>query len=250
MTIAHLGPFSGSTRPTEELDGLLAYALTKSDLETARSLFSSCWWDYRFVHPGYRFFLFADLYAEEVENWRSRFGCNPYAQLKLTSGPIFRNKRKGNVTTIGGASTTLAPQSFRTSVWRAMCIADAHGIPYDRFIALGMAVAFDHQHTRLPLPSSLYTDGMVRDVRALWDEEKENLLRLPRDPRFMATAYEGHLWQNEFQKWLLDLIAARPNPALPLAQYLARERYLVPALAVQRFGITMVRDAIDRARSY
>lgn len=239
------------------MDAILSWALPHADLETARSLFATKWWDYRFIHPGYGFFLFADIYAKEVENWRSRFGVNPYATVPQANGPIFREetgrKRKLARTTVKPTEPEekrliLAPPAQRTAMWRAMSIADAHGIPYDRFVALGMAHAFDSQWGRLPLPHHLYSTTMVQGILARWEAEQADLIRLPTDPLFSAPAYQGHPWQTAQQRWLMDLIAARPNPVIPLAQYLARERRLVPSLAVQRFGVSVVRDAIERAR--
>lgn len=243
----HLGDYYLDDMSDRQLDGLLAFALNKSDLETARSLFSSKWWDYRFVHPGRCYMLFAHLYGEAVEQWRTMFGVNVYAKLKSVGHPIWRTEyeKRGNVES--RAKPVLRPQAFRTGIWRAMCFADAHGIPYDRFIQLCFEFAFENQWQHLPLPTALYGTWMISAVLERWEEEKRNLIRLPKDPRFMASGYTGHPYQDEFQEWLLNLIAARPNPNLPLVQYLARERYLLLSKAVEKFGKERVKEAVLRA---
>lgn len=260
--IAHLGSFHGDHYNEVSLDTLLSFAIPHSDLEVARSLFSSKWWDYRFVHPGYAFFAFADAYTRAVEDWRSKFGIHPYAKMAISKGVLFRVEStkktkiaRTKVRSAGDDKTpesvmTLAPATFRTGLWRAMCSADAHGVPYDRFNQLAMQIAFDRQYNRMPLPTNLYTVSMVQEIVERWRKEEAELLRLPDDPLFFAAAYCGDPWQRAQQDWLIGKIAARSNPVSALAQYLALERRIVPALAVERFGAPMVRDAIERARRY
>lgn len=255
---AFLGEFRGSGNTPAQLDALLAFALSKRDLEDSRSLFSSKWWDYRFVHPGHGFFLFADLFARAVGQWRTMFGVNPYAQLKVTDHPLWRTPTRSEAATRTGdwrkdvqvdAEPTLTPQAFRTGLWRAMCHADAHGVPYDRFISHAFQHAFDCQWQRMPMPTSLYSDGMVKAILARWEEERDQILVLPKDPIYHADNYQGHAWQDGFQDWLCELIARRPVPVIPLTQYVGRERLILPQRAAQRFGLTLVSDAIHRARS-
>lgn len=258
--VDHLGPFQGDHYDDVALDAMLAFAIPHSDLETARSLYSSKWWDYRYAHPGHCFFYFASLYGEAVESWRSKFGIHPYARMSIQKGVLFRYEppaRKKLARTSAkreegedAGHLTLAPPAFRTGLWRAMCSADAHGIPYDRFISLAMQIAFDWQFSRLPLPTAFYTTKMITEIVARWQREEVQMMHLPKDPRFFAASYEGHEWQKDQQEWLMSRIAATANPVTGIAQYLARERRLVPALAVQRFGAPLVRDAIERARRY
>lgn len=245
-TTGHLPPFLGDTLEDELVDAQLAFAIPKSDLETARSLFASKWWDYRFVHPGRCYFLFADLYGKELEAWRDRYGVRLYVRLNGAGHPIYRDVMKGNVCT---GEKALRPQAFVTGLWRAMCFCDAHGIPYDRYLKLCFEYGFEHQWQRMPNPVHLYGDRMVAWVLERWKREEADLLRLPTDPRFMADGYVGHPWQDDFQEWLLTAIAKRPIPRLPLEQYMIRERYIVPRLAAKHFGLDTVRSIVLRAQA-
>lgn len=130
-----------------------------------------------------------------------------------------------------------------------MCVADAHGIPYDRYLSLAFEYAFDAKWEYLPQPSMLYADRMVAWVVERWDAEKRELLRLACDPLYDAASYQGHPFQTDYQSWAMRLISARPIPSLPLAQYLVRERRLVPKMAIEHFGPDTVRQAIARTRS-
>lgn len=243
----HLGDFLGANLPEDQLDGILAYNISKSDLATARSLFSSKWWDYRFVHPGHCYFLFAHLYGEAVEQWRDKFGINPYAKLKAVGHPCWRTETERGAK-IGETKRhrVLRPQVFRTGLWRAMCFADAHGVPYDRFIKLAFEHAFDNRWQRLPQPQSLYGTWMVSAVVERWTEEQRTLTRLPCDDRYMAASYQGHPHQEQFQESLLTNIQARANPSRALGNYLLNEPYLVLQKAVSRFGKDTVRSALMR----
>ena len=248
-TNSHLPSYLGDDLEDDLLDAQLAYAIPKSDLETARSLFSSKWWDYRYVHPGRCYFLFADLYGKALEKWRTMFGVNAYANMRLVGHPIMRTEyeRKGNVRT--NPHKVLTQARHRTGLWRAMCFADLHGVPYDRYIDLFFQFAFENQWERMPMPMHLYGAKATIWVLERWQEEKADLLRLPTDPRFTADRYKADAYQKEFQDWLLTLIAKRPIPRLPLTQYLLHERYLVPRLAAARFGKETIREIVARARA-
>lgn len=253
MTIAqerkdqHLGAYLGDDQPDEWLDAQLAYGIAKSDLEDARSLFATKWWDYRYVHPGRCYFLFADLYGKAIEKWRTKFGYGCYWQLKAVGHPIYRTEydKRGNVQS--NPHKVMRPKGTRTGLWRAMCFADHHGIPYDRYIELCFQFCFDNKFQRMPNPPAMYGTVMTMWVVERWHSERANLLRLPTDPRFMAAGYTGHHWQNDFQAELLDLIEDRPVPRIPLEHYLTKECYLVPDIAAKKFGVEMVCAAILNA---
>lgn len=245
----HLGAYLGDDQPDDWLDAQLAYAIAKGDLEDARSLFATKWWDYRYVHPGKCYFLFADLYGKAIEKWRTMFGYGHGWQLTAVGHPIYRTEydRKGNVQI--NPHKVMRPKATRTGLWRAMCFADHHGVPYDRYITLCFEFCFEHQWTRMPQPAALYGNQMTEWVLERWHKERSDLLRLPTDPRFMADGYTGQPWQNDFQVELLGLIQKRPVPRIPLEHYLTRERYLVPVLAAHHFGVETVRAAVLNARA-
>lgn len=238
-----LGAFRGSELTEIQLDAILAFALQASDLETARGLFETKWWDYRFVHPGYGFFLFAHEYGQAVSRWRSRFGISPHMELRANDHPIWRQEkdRRGPSAVI---RHVLSPASYRTSMWRAMCHADAYGVPYDRWVSLAFEFAFECKWERMPQPSGLYGTGMVEFILQRWRDETANILRLPADPRYLP-AGPDHRWKDPQFDWLMRNIAARPLPHIPLAQYLFREKRIPEHLALSHFG----RDVVERART-
>lgn len=239
-----LGPFPGDGLREDQLDAILAFSLQPADLETARSLHETKWWDYRFTHPGFCFFLFAHEYGKAVTRWRSMFGVSPDLTLYANENPVFRNeiKRIGRSTVQTGRKL-LSPPGYRTSMWRAMCFADAYGIPYNRWIGLAFEYAFEFKWERMPQPSGLYGDGMVKWIIERWEKERDDILHLPNDPRYLPVNDEGHRWQTAQQEWLLELIRKRPLPHIPLAQYLFREGRLTVDLATTRLGPDVVRRA-------
>lgn len=239
----HLGGFLGDHYTAEELDALIALAVQTPDIEASRSLFESKWWDYRYVHPGYCFFLYAAEYTRAYERWRSLFGVNIHVAGRSCGHPIFRPEKtgKGAVTAVVGEELT--KQALRTAFWRGMCFADAHGVPYDRWIELAFQTAFEEQWGRIPLPTSLYSDRISQKILARWEDERKTILHLPKDPLFLEANYQGHRWQDDHQEWLIRLIAARPLPHVPLAQFAFREGRLNEERCVERLGYDVVHRA-------
>lgn len=241
-----LGSFRGDDLSEEQLDAIIAFGVQATDIEAARALHETKWWDYRYIHPGFGFFLFAHEYGHVVERWRTKFGVHYKAVLSASDHPIWRTTRKskGNITVTTG-ERTLTPPGYRTSMWRAMCFADAYGVPYDRWIALAFEYAFECKWERLPQPSGLYSEGMVKFILDRWEREQSDILKLPNDPRYLPVNDQGHRWQKAQQEWLVELIRNRPLPHIPLAQYLFREARISEDLAIRRLGS----DVVDKARS-
>ncbi len=233
----YLPTFRGQEFRPEQLDALLAFAYSKNDLEDARPLFASKWWDYRYVHLGYSLFLFAHHYGQAAERWRSKFGINAYAKLDHLYHPVWRRR---------GKEVSLAPDAARTGWLRATMTADAFGIPYDRWVNWAFEYAFECQWQRLPSPTMLYGDRLVAHIRQKWQEDCDGLIALPTDPRFLAANYCGHAWQDEFQKWLMDQIAKRQNPITPLRNFLITEPFISEHKARERFGPAVVHVALNR----
>lgn len=221
----HLGSFQGNQATKDTLDGLLAFAASGPDLDLARSLFATKWWDYRFVHPGHALFYMADVYAKKCAEWAPRFGVSARRPIGPYH-PLWK-LRKGKK----GVERHLRPKAQRTALWRLMCVADAHGIPYPKYVAAGMQNCMERGWDRLPTPMELYSTTVVAAVVKSFEEERASMLHIPADPRFHAEGYQGHEWQDQFQKWIVDLIASRPAPHRALFQYMVKDRIVVPKFA-------------------
>lgn len=253
-TTEHLGRFDSDDNTPEMLDSLLAYAIQKGDLEAARPLFASKWWDYRFVHPGHCFYLFADHYRQACEKWRIKFGVASWRHLRSSDDPIFKPERviKGGSTKLtmimkpgkdARPKRLLTDQPYRTSLWRSMCFADSYGIPYDRWIDWAFQFAFDTQWKHMPQPANLTGVRTVEFILARWAEDTAELMVIPTDPRFLVDNYIAHPVQDEFQDWLLKLIGARSLPEAALANYLSNE----PMICLDRARSVLGDDVTDRA---
>jgi hypothetical protein len=255
-----LGKFRCNDLTPVQYDGLLAFSFNRADIETARSLMSTKWWDYRFIHPGQAFFLYAHHYALNIEKWRSMFGVSDFAAKKLTDHPIWRTEKIATVKRsrllrdlrqARSEPTThlvLSAPIHRTSLWRGMCFADQYGVPYEKWISWAFELAFECKWTRLPSPSALYTDAVVKHVTEKWRVEQENLMALPKDPRYLAENFESDPTQIAFQKWLLNLIAQRPNPVIALVNFLDNEPLIDIDIADSILGGGVLQDALRRCR--
>lgn len=235
--LSYLGDFRGAEMRHEQLDGVLAFAIARKDLDDARTFYASKWWDYRFVHPGHLFFLFAHHYSQAVKKWRTMFGVNLRARLRYEDHPVWRSE---------GGKLTLSPPAYRTSLWRAMCFADSAGIPYDKWIEWGFQQAFDEKWDRLPTPAGLTGTRTIQAVLERWDTESKELMAVPKDPRFLAANFVSDPTQVEFQKWLLGLIKQRPNPPIALSNFLTREPFADLGTARAILGDYVVAEALKR----
>lgn len=235
--VSFLGSFRGAELRPEQLDGILAFSLSRKDLDDGRGFFGSKWWDYRFIHPGHSFFLFAHHYRENVIKWRTLFGVNPYARLRFEDHPIWRFEDGKRV---------LSPQAYRTSLWRAMCFCDSAGIPYDKWINWAFEQAFEEKWDRLPTPSGLTGTRTIQAILEKWEAESTGLMAIPKNPRYLAENFVADPTQVEFQKWLLGLIKRRPMPSIALKNFLTVEPYANLDMARTVLGEHVVADALRR----
>ena len=174
-----------------------------------------------------------------MERWRGKFGISPHIKLDHLYHPIWREKRKRG----GKLERTLAPDATRTGWLRAVLFADSYGIPYDKWINWAFEYAFECQWKRIPGPTMLYGDRLAMAVHQKWEDECASLLALPTDPKYLAEAYCGHVWQDEFQDWLMDRISKRTNPATSLRNFLINEPFICEDRARLRLGNAVVDQA-------
>ncbi|UDF05081.1 hypothetical protein [Asticcacaulis sp. AND118] len=238
--LQHLPHFDGIDMPRDRLDGLVAFAFGQKDLEDARSLFASKWYDYRFLHLGHSVYLFCHYYGEAIERWRSKFGVSPYFKLDHIRHPIWRCKRNQ-----GKVEYSLTPDRTRTAWLRAVMFADHYGIPYDKWVEWSFQYAFQCNWQRMPLPGHLYGDKLVMFIKAKWEADQQSLMTVPLDPRYLAVNYAGHAYQDDCQNWLMSIIAGRPRPEIPLRNFLRHEPLISEAKARAKFGDYIVDMALS-----
>ena len=248
-THSHLGINKSTDSAPEFLDGLLAHSIRHTDIDDARALFSTKWWDYKFVHVGHSFFHFAHLYAEAVQKWRTMFGVSHFANLKADGNPLIVTRWEKNPDPSKHRKVKtmdLHSPAYRTGMWRAMCYADAHGVAYGRFIDIAFQAAFDMQWQRYPQPAMLGSIRLLEIILKTWEDEKRELMNTPVDPAYRIENYVGNHWQDEFQAWLLGFIAQRSHPDIALAHYLDKEPLILEEKAAVVLGVDVVRRAIAR----
>jgi hypothetical protein len=244
----HLGKFKDCALTAQMADAILAYCVRPDDIAASRAFFATKWWDYRFVHPGFCYLYFADVYGRAIDRWRSKWGLSPDAVLKLGSGPVHYQHMARYSATCSVAITLPNDKAYRTGLWRSMCIADAHGIPYDFWIEHAFIHFFEQRKHRLPTPSVLASNDASFAVIEKWRERERALLFEIYDPAYRVLQHPHHPWQDGLQDWLLDLIAHRPNPMRPLGHYLAKDPLISIHKAIAKFGEDFVRDAFSLVR--
>jgi hypothetical protein len=78
----------------------------------------------------------------------------------------------------------------------------------------------------MPAPNNIYTPYVIQGVTARFEEERDALMTLPKDPFYLMENFSGDPLQIEFQAWLCKIILKRPSPHIALKHYLTMEPML------------------------
>lgn len=232
-SIAHLKGFYGSTMAPETLDAFLARSVKVPDWGVISELYDSKWFGYRFMTPGQTLYMFADRYRRAYTGVIGRSTRRHIKYSTLTAANLITRVNKGQV----------------TGLWKAMCFADAFGIPYDFYCSTVMEMADREGWDSLPQPSQIYHTRFIWQIKQKWEERlKSGTLIRTEAPQYFLSNYEGNAWQDEYMKWLLDQALERPNPKFALAKIMFEEPQVKPSFAANFIDLERITDARDAAR--
>lgn len=224
----HLGEFYGSNFRPVTLDAFVATRIKKSDLGDIASLYETKWFGYRYLSPGQSLFLFADRYRKSIAKVRRE------------------DSLRGIGMTAANALSTISDNHL-TGFWRAMCFADAFGIPYDFFCETQVNSAMRRGLKHPPTPMKMYSDEAIWHVKTEWEKTRCELFTRTEDPHYTLSEHEDD-WQVQYQEYLLDIIEGRTGKAHALASVIYRKPQVRPSRAAARFGIEAVKDARQISR--
>lgn len=208
---------------SDEENDLIALDRVSSRLLSKESeLSGKCWFDYRFMHPTQRTYLFAHYYDEAYRHmlrlhvdYEQAEGPNPRSYfpkndpLGKTQAQLSREKKTG------------VKVSFKntTSIWKARQTADDLCVPYDVFCMSGVKAAVGRIWKRMPSPAQLYSDNILNAIIERWAEIASCKIYAARSDFFELKSWTNHPSQLEHASWLVSQISCRVNPELSLAQY-------------------------------
>ncbi len=228
ITSVH-GAFVGSVMPAARLEGLIAAHVPRKHIKDVADVYAHKWWDYRRLSPGHSYMLFIHCY---------------YRAFKLAARTVLAHRAHNHAlkALIGGGEVQFRPEeiwerdkSHITGMWKAMLVADALGMPYDRFCGLSFQVALDTAWTRLPRPQQLYSEKLAAQTLESWVELKKERLIIARHPLYKVENYGGAPVQDEYREWLIEAIGERDNKIVPVSTAVYTQPQLPESLAALHF---------------
>lgn len=202
-----------------EEDRLIDKYISQKFLAIEASLYTSKWFDYRFMSPVKATRLYAKTYQTEYRHmYRRYFDSRTAAYVKpIKFADIFDYAREKN-----------ANKSVLTGLWRGRQFADALGMPYQTFIENAFDIALRHwPHSFKPLPQNLYAEFVIEKMVDLWSELQLTGDFIAEDERYTNAWYIGTREQNDHHEWLFSRAERLGSRVERLADYTLRE--LLPA---------------------
>jgi len=195
-------------------------------------LFTTKWFDYRFMHPVQATYLFAHHYRRVYKRiFSENFDAERAEYVKG-----FR----GDDLFVQGKSVTIS------GMWRARQHADAIGCPYDVYISAALNKVLRLNRSNMPYLTELYQGWVLDGVKQSWEEVQRGRLFIAQHPSYRSQSYCGLSAQNEHHEWLFKQAATRDSLPRWLARFIWRDGLLSEDVVAARFGIEM----LETAREY
>lgn len=227
----HLGSFFGDHLSPEALDAFLARLVKPEDWSAVSALYDRKWFGYRFMSPGACLFLFADRYRKAYRSIATRLLAKKRLPRFTQEDALHPN-----------AKHPLAPADI-TGLWKAMCIADDAGIPYDVYCTEALEYAHKCGWTYLPRPTQLYSDKIVIAVIEAWRAKAGDRIHRTADPHYALKNFCDHQWQRDYMDFLIASAMRRENPKFALAAIMFKEPQVKPSYAAAKVGVDLVKEA-------
>lgn len=226
--------FYGAHKAPSTLDAFVARNIKVKDWEPVSDLYNCKWFGYRFLTPGQCLFLFADRYRRAYDGARGRPAYRHIPYKKFS---------KANV-------LSLVTKNHVSAMWNAMAFADTLSMPYDFYCKTVIERCERLGYKALPTPAQIYSTEHMWHAKEVWDERLQGgtLIRTA-SPHYSLTNYDGHAWQDEYMKWLIDQAMERPNPKYALAKIMFEEPQVKPSFAAKHIDLHLIQEAQRVARS-
>lgn len=194
-------------------------------IQSEPALFRTKWFDYRFMNPVEATLIYVDAYEKVYRRmYRTNLDHRAAEHIRIpTAKTLFEQKKE----VISG-------------IWRGRQVADAVGMPYDRFIDR----AFHHrlrfwQQRHLPRPHQIYGTIGKADPTPIaafvandWEEQTKAQLLYSKHDAYTNRRYADLHSQNDHHEWLLAQAQQRPGSAEVIARLIFQEQ-LLPAEKVE-----------------
>lgn len=227
-----IGTFRGSELTDIECDKIALDRIPLKTLSAETELSSTAWFDYRFMHPTHRTYLFASHYDKafqymvalhvDVDQVR---GDDPRSFFPKGNDPLGKTK---STLLKESKSGVVGKYKVMHAVWKARQKADELGMPYDIFCMSGMKAAIGRIWQRIPSPQQLYSENIVTMVIERWAELLSERMFISENPFYELRNWVSHPDQIDHAQWVCAQVMQRSRPEMTLAQY-AFLKPMIPA---------------------
>lgn len=207
----------------ERYDEMAHVGIRKIWQQMELSLFTSKWFDYRFMHPSEATYLYAHHW-ERV--YRRFYKMNVDAQ-------------RADVIKVFNKSNIFKDKANLPGLWRGRQHADGLGIPYDLYITLAFKENLRFwNRSHLPRPQHCYSGRVIEAIQQAWPEHQAANLFYSRLPTYHNDNYAETNEQKAHHEWLMDQAGRRAAPAWVLGKFV-KDGILPIEKIVARFGDDM-----------
>lgn len=219
----------GFTHTPTEYDALTAERFTLKHLKGESQLQQTCWFDYRFMHPMKRTYLFAHYF---VKNFKALYE----EKVDMNSSKVFGVSRPKDPLDNRPAVNKTNKLTMPTYLWNARRCADFLSVPYDVYceiacreamrikgndVAVGAMRSSKGDGKLLLSASNIYDEHVVGVVTHKW-QERQKFLTLQAKDGFYRNGDFSHPYMLEYEKYLVKQAYAKHNPEFILSQLLSK----------------------------
>lgn len=213
--------------------------ISKKLLEHEKELFSTKWFDYRFMTPFAATMRYVDefvtvgrrIYRREIDLERSQ-------HIYIPSSLMIRRKLAEGLDT--------KTKSALTGYWRGRQVADALGMPYADYIETALSYRMRvWQRTYLPRTTQLYDGALVEKVQERWSELLEASFYYAEHHAYMGENYVGLPAQNDYHEFLIQQAERTTDKWRHIARFIKEG-----ALPLAKIEARMQQNDIERVYEY
>ena len=171
-----------------------AQLVARKDLALEQKLYSTKWFDYRFISP-----------LKATEQFYDQFR-NRFRQQYKKNIDIFEGEMKTGVSAKG----LLNRGREFTTVWKARQFADELGVPYNIFLGAAFELFERAGWSRLPHCNQLYGEKNRERIRCAvekrWRETLDDRFTVSMEPQYRDESFQNFSGQLAHREWALALL--------------------------------------------
>lgn len=203
--------------PDLSIEDIFSMIISNKFLEYDRDLYSSKWWDYRFMSPCEATMLYIDAFGQAGKVIYAReLDCERAEHVRYASSERIRQGLLSN--------DDKSRKSF-AAFWRGRQVADAIGMPYDVYCheAIGSRMRA-WQRTYLPSANHIYRDRDVEFVAGRWEQMQASKIYYADHHAYLAQNHIGTGIQLAYCEYLVARAQKSTDPAAVLASMVDSDR--------------------------